>query len=130
MTNDPPTGRPRRRVHGEIVLVDERTVGWRLLAANGRALAISVTTYRRPSLCRASLVRLLREDPMRMCVRVVRLADSPEWGWLLHDNEFKPLARSARVYSRRSQAQKSAAALLDLLGGDEAACVWADHTSS
>ena len=112
-------------IRADVIPCGDRGVVWRLLAANGRVLACSATSARRAADSRLALMDVLRNDPQWLRILVTRSLDSPEWRWTLVDSGTVQLARSARGYSRRAQAHKSAEHVLTLLASD-LEVVWVD----
>ncbi|MFF0589407.1 hypothetical protein ACFYWD_25955 [Streptomyces sp. NPDC003781] len=79
--------------------------GWRLVAPNGRPVAVSLTSHDTHDGCRAAFVRLCeRHEEVGGGVQ-----HSPEgsWVWAVWDRSGQHLAGSARAYERHATCRAS-----------------------
>jgi hypothetical protein len=88
-----------------------RTIRWRLVASNNRAMAGSVNDFGTFAEARTAIAQLLDVLP----TADVRLASTPDdkWRWTLL-TEGIPAAWSLRTYARRLECEQSAASVVRL----------------
>ncbi|WP_210593903.1 hypothetical protein [Streptomyces sp. GESEQ-35] len=89
----------------QIDINGEGGFGWRLVAPNGRSVAVSLTSHDSHARCRDAFVRL--------CARHAEtgggIQHSTEggWVWVIWDRAGKHLAGSARTYERHATCRSS-----------------------
>ncbi|MFJ6568091.1 DUF1508 domain-containing protein [Streptomyces sp. NPDC091292] len=93
---------PGTRCH--IGIDADGTYSWRLIATNGRVIAVSAQTYRDFAECRAALERLSREVA-DLPGAVHHTSEGNGWVWRLRDPAGGALAVSSRAYERHSTCQ-------------------------
>src|SRR5215475_10183339 len=81
------------------------SVGWRVVAANGRPLGMSIAGYPDDDAAHAAF-RSLARQPKLEC-EVAHGTEGVLWAWLAIDGDGTPVAVSARQYDRRGQCRHS-----------------------
>ncbi|MFI6642116.1 hypothetical protein [Streptomyces sp. NPDC050504] len=89
--------------------------GWRMIAQNGRVVAVSGLAFREYGDCLAAFERL-RTDSARLVGAVQHSAEGNGWVWLLRDGDGRPIAVSARAYERHSTCRSAYERFRGLLG--------------
>ncbi|MFE3514766.1 hypothetical protein [Streptomyces sp. NPDC059166] len=92
----------------------EGRYGWRVIAQNGRAVAVSPRAFGAYADCRAAFDDLRKEFTGQTGV-VQHTATGNGWVWLLRRADGRPTAISARAYERRSTCQAAFERFLRLL---------------
>ncbi|MGW3949914.1 hypothetical protein ACWEKM_02835 [Streptomyces sp. NPDC004752] len=103
------TARPAVAVAGIRCQVDidgQGRFGWRLVAPNGRSVAVSLTWHDSHARCRAALHRLCTRHA-DMGGGVQHSSDGGGWVWAVWDQSGRHLAGSARTYERHATCRAS-----------------------
>ncbi|MET8635752.1 hypothetical protein ABZX69_25225 [Streptomyces sp. NPDC004074] len=87
-------------------LDEEGRYGWRLVASNGRPVAVSAGSYDTHARCRAAFVRLC-ERHAGIAGGIQHSAEGGGWVWVLWEASGRHLARSARMYERHATCRSS-----------------------
>lgn len=90
----------------QIDINGEGRFGWRLVAPNGRAVAVSVTFQDTHARCRAAFVRLCAYHA-DTSGGIQHSAGGGGWVWVLWDGQGRHLAASARTYERHATCRSS-----------------------
>nr|WTB33219.1 hypothetical protein OG781_30410 [Streptomyces sp. NBC_00830] len=80
--------------------------GWRMIAQNGRVVAVSALSYGEHRECRTAFEELCA-DPAGPVGQVQHTPEGNGWMWLLRDAEGRTTAVSARAYERHSTCQSA-----------------------
>ncbi|WP_405793700.1 hypothetical protein [Streptomyces sp. NBC_01506] len=79
---------------------------WRVVAQNGRVVAVSARSYDEYGHCRAAFETLCR-DRAALVGAVQHTAEGNGWMWLLRDAAGEVVAVSARPYERHSTCRSA-----------------------
>jgi hypothetical protein len=101
MNHRRPVGRP----HLETMTKADGSFGWRMVAANGRPLAVSYQTYDDADAARAAFDRLV-EEPDLVC-EVSHPPGGVGWTWLVLSSDGTRSASAARDFGRRDACLRS-----------------------
>ncbi|MET8983744.1 hypothetical protein ABZX85_50125 [Streptomyces sp. NPDC004539] len=80
--------------------------GWRLVAPNGRAVAVSLTPYETHERCRAAFAELCRRQD-QLGGGVQHSAQGGGWVWIVWDAGGRHVAGAARTYERHATCRSS-----------------------
>ncbi|MER5793495.1 hypothetical protein [Streptomyces sp. NPDC001980] len=80
--------------------------GWRLVAPNGRSVAVSLTSHDTHARCRAAFHRMCALHS-RTGGGVQHGSDGGGWVWVVWDDSGRHLAGSARTYERHATCRAS-----------------------
>ncbi|MBB4793470.1 MULTISPECIES: hypothetical protein [Streptomyces] len=80
--------------------------GWRLVASNGRSLAVSATAHESHERCRAAFTAMCARHAMAGG-GVQHTAEGGGWVWFVWDGGGRPVATSARAYERHATCRAS-----------------------
>ncbi|MFJ6634619.1 hypothetical protein ACIQMR_24990 [Streptomyces sp. NPDC091376] len=108
----------RSAVSGTRCLIDidaRGAYGWRLIAQNGRVVAVSACTYEEHGACRDAF-EVLCTRHADMVGGVQHAPEGNGWMWLLRDAEGTPTAVSGRAYERHSTCRSAYERFRALLG--------------
>jgi uncharacterized protein YegP (UPF0339 family) len=89
-----------------IDLDEEGRFGWRLVASNGRPVAVSAAWYDTHTRCRAAFTWLC-EERAGTAGGIQHSTEGGGWVWVLWDASGRHLARSARMYERHATCRSS-----------------------
>jgi uncharacterized protein YegP (UPF0339 family) len=99
----------RSAVSGTRCLIDidaRGAYGWRLIAQNGRVVAVSAEAYEDYGACRDAF-EVLCAGHAGMAGGVQHAPDGAGWMWLLRDAGGAPAAVSGRAYERHSTCRSA-----------------------
>ncbi|MFF3845013.1 hypothetical protein [Streptomyces sp. NPDC002328] len=80
--------------------------GWRLIASNGRSVAVSLTSYDTHDRCRAAFVELCSRHA-GVGGGVQHSSEGGGWVWAVWEGSGRTLAGSARTYERHATCRSS-----------------------
>ncbi|MBG0852930.1 hypothetical protein I2W78_14020 [Streptomyces spinoverrucosus] len=103
------TARPVVAVAGvrcQIDIDSQGRFGWRLVAPNGRPVAVSLTAHDTHARCRADFVRLCTRHA-EMEGGVQHSSEGGGWVWAVWERTGRHLAGSARTYERHATCRAS-----------------------
>ncbi|MGW1411347.1 hypothetical protein [Streptomyces sp. NPDC002403] len=98
--------------------------GWRMIAQNGRVVAVSARSYGEHGACRAAFEEL-RAGQQGLTGGVQHTPGGNGWMWLLRDRDGRATVVSARAYERHSTcraAYERFCGLLAEMGGVTGSC--------
>ena len=75
--------------------------GWRLVAPNGRAVAVSLTSHDSHARCRTAFVRLCARHA-EMGGGIQHSTEGGGWVWVVWETSGRHLAGAARTYERHA----------------------------
>ncbi|GGO35161.1 hypothetical protein [Streptomyces lasiicapitis] len=90
----------------QIDINGEGEYGWRLVAPNGRSVAVSPLAYASHTLCRAAFVALCA-DRATLAGGIQHSTEGGGWVWVLWDAPGHHVAASARTYERHATCRTS-----------------------
>ncbi|MER5944293.1 hypothetical protein ABT121_44245 [Streptomyces sp. NPDC001928] len=90
----------------QIDINGEGGFGWRLVASNGRSVAVSLTSHDTHNRCREAFLRLCRRHD-DMAGGVQHSIEGGGWVWAVWDTAGAHLAGSARTYERHATCRSS-----------------------
>ncbi|GGJ21174.1 hypothetical protein [Streptomyces brasiliensis] len=102
------TGRPAATagIRCQVDIDVDGRFGWRLVAINGRSVAVSLTSYDTHARCRTAFHRLC-SGHADMGGGIQHSSEGGGWVWVLWDTAGRHLARSARTYERHATCRSA-----------------------
>ncbi|MFD0306041.1 hypothetical protein [Streptomyces sp. NPDC059517] len=101
--------RPAAVTAGMRCLIDfsaEGAYGWRLVAPNGRSVAVSADSHDSHTQCRAAFTRLCASRG-ELVGGIQHSSEGGGWIWLLWDAASRPVAAAARTYERHATCRSA-----------------------
>ncbi|MCX5400354.1 hypothetical protein [Streptomyces sp. NBC_00102] len=80
--------------------------GWRLVASNGRAMAVAAVSFASPGTCRSAFVALCAEHA-QTSGGIQHRKGGGGWIWIMRDKSGIPVAASPRTYERHATCRSA-----------------------